>query len=459
MKIDYPPRPDLPSLGAPTRVSQSPLWGLLEDFYGSRGVDAWTQTPYYVTNSAVTAKVYAELILALVRDLGRPVTVLEIGAGLGRLGHFLSRELERQRAYFGVPPLRLILSDSAEQNVRFWESHPGLAGVECVRWDPLRDEALPFHLDTPLVVLANYVFDSLPHDEFQIRFKRLLECQVELFASSPQPLVHRTYRTVSPDYYPDPAWNALLAGYLKSVLLGAVTIPVGALSVLRKLEALSPEGLALLASDRAYTTTATLAARERHDFDDHGGSFSYFVNFDALARFFGTALQTTHASPNGVHTLAGLNLPGPFPQFTYVFREHLDREGRINASSDMMALAYEERSEAEEARGLTAFLRENLADPNCVAACARRLLATVRYLSPSEQDDLETLLREADASHFAFPGAVDLDYLLARIYAEMARHDRALVYVERALAKQPRDYQLLCFHARTREWLGYREED
>lgn len=455
MKIDYPPRPDLPSLGAPARVSRSPLWALLDDFYRSRGVDAWTDTPYYVTNSAVTAKVYAELILALVRDLGRPVTILEIGAGLGRLGHFLSRELERQRGYFGIPPLRLILSDSAEDNVRFGESHR----VEFVRYDPLRDDALPFELDTPLVVLANYVFDSLPHDEFQIRFKRLLECQIELFASSPQPLVHRTYRTVSPDYYPDPAWNALLAGYLKSVMLGAVTIPVGALTVLRKLEALSPEGYALLASDRAYPTIAALAARDRHDFDAHGGGFSYFVNFDALARQFRIALCTTHTSPKGVHTLAGLNLPGSFPQFTYAFREHLDREGRINASSDLMALAFEERSQAEEARGLVAFLRENLADPNCVAACARRLLATVRALSTPEQDDLETLLREADASHFAFPGAVDLDYLLARIYAEMSRHDRALIYLERCLARKPRDYQLLCFHARTREWLGYREED
>jgi len=486
MKITFPPRPDLPSLGPAGPVSRSLLWSIQEEFFRTQGVAAWDrQTPYYVTNSVVAAQAYAELILAFVRDAGpweQPLTILELGTGVGRLGFLLARELERQRAYFETTrrqSLRLVLSDIARRNVAFWESHLALARysswLDFACYDPLRDEGVELlragrPLEPgPLVVIANYVFDSLPHDEFQIRFKRLLECNVELFRA-PEPQFpdrvdirdvhcHRSYRTVSPDYYPNPAWNAILADYLQEVTLGSVTMPVGALATVARLQALADGAFLLLACDQAYINPATLAARQRHDYQVHGGCFSHFVNFDALARSFPTCLTTTQASTAGVHVLAGVSGAPNLPQLTYSFREHLDREGRLNASSDVMALAFDERTDLEAARALVALLRQNLCDPNYVAAGAKRLLATVRTLNESERRDLEGLLEEAFDAFYDFPGAVELPYLLARLYAELGRHDRALLHLDQALAAAPEDWNLRRFRQRTLEWLGHIPED
>lgn len=477
MKITFPPRPDLPSLGEPGPVSKSPLWQIQEDFFRSQGVAAWDrQTPYFVTNSAVAAQTYAELILAFVRDAGpweRPLTILELGTGLGRLGFLLCRELERQRDYFPTQPLRLVLSDIAPANVSFWEGHLALQRYDWLDfacYHPLRDETVELRRaghrlePGPLVVIANYVFDAMPHDEFQIRFKRLLECNVELFRSrEPQfpdradirdITCHRTYRTVSPDYYAEPSWNRLLEEYLREVTLGAVTIPVGALTCLDRLRTLSDGNLLLVASDRAFTTPATLAALQQHPYDTHGGCFSHYVNFHALGRGFPTWLHTTHASREGVHTMAASPL-ADLPLLTWTFRERVDREGRINVSSDLMALGFEERTELEEARGLVALLRQNLADPNYVAACAKRLLATVKHLPEPERQDLADLLGRAGDSFYDFPGAVDLPYLLARLYAALGRHREALVHVDQALSAAPQDRHLQRFRQQTLEWLGH----
>jgi len=495
MQIVWPPPPNLPSLGEPARVSECPLWKIQADYYTHQGVQAWNHAvPYYTTNSVVAARAYAELILAFIRDIGpdpqgQPLTILEIGSGLGRLGFLLCRELERQREFFAATreqPLRLVLSDVVESNVQFWESHPSLTRCEWLDfacYDPVHDTTLrlrrsgaviePGGLSLPLVVLANYVFDTLPHDEFQIRFRRLLECKLQLFRAA-EPIfsteertdirdVHwnRTYKTVDTDYYANPEWNALLKQYLKRVTLGAVTIPVGGLACLENFRALSPAGLMLVASDKGYTTTESMAALQHHEYHVHAGCFAHMVNFDALGRGFDRYLHTTHTTPDGVQTMVGVTLADGqrrFENLEYSFREHLDRESRLNATSKTMSLVCDDQSDMQTARALVAFLRQNLCDANMLAACGKRMLESVRILPPDERGDLEALLEECWEAFYPFPGAVQLPFWIAHLYNALDRPERALEYFDRALEVSGEQGYLHRFRAETLEVLGRAEE-
>ena len=498
MQIVYPPPPNLPSLGEPAPVSQCPLWKIQEDYYRNQGPEAWNQQiPYYTTNSVVAAQAYAELILAFVRDLGpdpegRPLTILEIGSGLGRLGFLLCRELERQRRCFAATrkqPIRVILTDITDNNVQFWEGHASMAPyveqglLDFAVYHPGRDASLrlrrsgetiePGSLALPLVAIANYVFDSLPQDEFQVRFRRLLECKLQLFRAA-EPIFsdadrtdirdvfwHRTYKTVQTDYYPNPSWNALLEHYLKKVTLGGITIPVGALSCIDKLRTFSSAGMMLIASDKGYTSLASMASFQHHEYHVHSGCFAHMVNFHALGQTFDNYLHTSHTTPDGVQTMVGISLPGgrqEFENVEYSFREHLDRESRLNATSKTLPLVCDDQPDMKTARGLVAFLRQNLCDPNILAAAGKRLLETIRILPPEERGDLMSLLEESWETFFPFPGAVQLPFWVAHIYGALERPDKALEYFDRALAITGEQGYLHRFRAETLEVLGRPEE-
>jgi len=484
------------SLGAPATVSQSPLWSLLEGWFQSEGVAAWDeQVPYFITNSAAAAQIYAELILAFVRDLGpdpegRPLTILELGTGLGRLGFLLCRELERQRPFFAATraqPIRLILSDIAKDNLRFWESHPALApyraagSLDFACYNPLRDDVIrlegsgevlgPGSLDGPLVVIANYVLCNLPHDEFLIRDHKLQECRIELFQLEPKFSTadrvdirdvtgRRTYHDPTP--YANAAWNGWLDDYGRELAEGAVTLPVGGLTCLERLRGFSRRGLMLLASDRGYTSPQSMAARERHDPDLHQGGFSFMVNLHALGRHFehGLYLCTTHASSEGVHTLVGAALADkpPLENLQFTFREHLDRVNRINASSLALPLVREGTSPLERARALVAFLQLNLGDPFAVTVCMRSLSEFASNLRGADRRDLLELLADSEEKFYAFPGACKLPHALAHLYFRMGCHEQALPCYDRALAASGHEASLHLFRAVCLQRLGRREE-
>ena len=485
------------SLGPPAPVSRSPLWELLESFFRTQGVAAWDEAvPYFITNSAAAAQVYAELILAFVRDLGpdpegRPLTILELGTGLGRLGFLLCRELERQREFFAstrAQPIRLVLSDIAEENVLFWESHPSLAPyaesgmLDFACYNPLRDDAVRLRrsgeiltagsLDLPLVVLANYVFCSLPHDEFRLENHELQECRVELLRADeprfPHPDIRdvtcqRIYEEVRFPYYSRESWDRLLEGYRQQFSSGAVTVPVGALTALERLQSLSTGGLLLLASDRGYTSAGAMAARPQHDPDVHQGGFSFLVNFNGLGSHFedGLFLSTSHDSSEGVHTAVGAALPAGTAHLEclrFCFREHLDRVNRINAASLSLSLVREGKSSLQEARALLAFLQLNLGDPYAVTACVRRLIACGTSLRGADRRDLLTLLDGAADSFYAFQGAVKLPHALAHLYRTLGLYERAVESYDRALAEAGNDASLHLFRAVSLQRLGRLDE-
>ena len=83
------------------RFSEAPIWELQRTYYEELGMKAWNndQVPQYITSNPMIATAYAEIIFGFLRDradqgdLTETVTILELGAGAGRLGYHVSHKL------------------------------------------------------------------------------------------------------------------------------------------------------------------------------------------------------------------------------------------------------------------------------------------------------------------------------------------------------------------------------
>ena len=172
-------------------------------------------------------------------------------------------------------------------------ANPALADerLDFARFDIGGDRALALRrreielerLANPLVVIANYVFDSVPADAFAVGDGTLEECLVSV-SGDEVAAMKLTYerRPVAPRHYGDPDLDALLEHYRGNLGDTVVTIPRAALECMRRLRELAGDRLLVLAADKAYSTEESLASREEPELSRHGGCFSLMVNFHAL---------------------------------------------------------------------------------------------------------------------------------------------------------------------------------
>lgn len=85
----------------PVSLSRSVLWPAQMRFYERHGPKSWEVVPEYMSSNGFIARQYTQLIVAHIRDcfvanaldLSRPLYVLEIGAGSGKLAFLIVKKL------------------------------------------------------------------------------------------------------------------------------------------------------------------------------------------------------------------------------------------------------------------------------------------------------------------------------------------------------------------------------
>ena len=139
-----------------------------------------------------------------------------------------------------------MLTDFAESQLDDWARAPGAREASSSpRWT---SRATPrSDVDGPLVVIANYVFDSLPADAFAVRDGVLEECLVEVG----EELTALHAPPVDAAHYGDPDLDALLEHYRDRLDDTVVHHPASALGALRRLRELAGDRLLVLAADKA----------------------------------------------------------------------------------------------------------------------------------------------------------------------------------------------------------------
>jgi len=321
------------------RFSQSLLWAFQRQFFEQQGIQAWNtgKVPHYATSNPFIASAYGKVVFGFLRDCKsdeqtpldpeQPVYILELGAGSGRFAyHFLKKFF----AYYSQSVLqevavKYVMSDLSQQNLDFWRSHPSLQpfleqGVlDFASFDVEKDQKLqllhsgeaiaPETLKNPLIVLANYFFDSIPQDLFYIQGGQLYETRVTLTSPEKEPdlkdakLLERleiSYddRAIAADYYENPDFNQILQQYQHRLAETSLLFPFVGLQCLCNLRHLSSDRLLLLSGDKGYSREEELLGRQKPKLTLHQGCFSLMVNYHAIAQYArnqgGQVLTTAH---------------------------------------------------------------------------------------------------------------------------------------------------------------------
>ncbi|HEX4960384.1 MAG TPA: SAM-dependent methyltransferase [Thermoanaerobaculia bacterium] len=445
--------------------SQCALWHRQKEFFRAEGVEAWNgKVPFYITSNPYLAHSYATLILRCLQDLRTrhgegPVIVLELGAGTGAFSYQVLRCLAElmESCPMLAADLCYVMSDVAERNLEFWRTHPALAPFverglldfalfDLAGTEPLRlDSGRSLSPSRPLVVIANYVFDSLPHDLYRATpgevEEVLVPATLELPASDsvngltrlvPLPAGAREEAIRSPRYgfaaVDEVLWQR--GGAMEGLFL----FPGAALECLGRLrESVSPEVLVLVA-DKGAADTAQTAETDRLTVGRHGGSLSTLLDFGALEafalRYDGDAfLRATEGIVIAAYSL-GLRLRD-LPEARLALVQFF---GAFNPGHIYDVLNYfEETKPRARLETLVALLELTLWDPFVFDRFFDVILATLPYASGyALQKLMDNLPRIAD-SFFYLPAAADTFSQIGILLQERRRYEEALAAYGRSL--------------------------
>src|SRR5215469_1859944 len=320
-------------------LSRSLMWRLQREFYSRRGIRAWTddKVPSFITSNPFIAEIYARVVGGFLCDCAEsrpqesapvspenPLRILEFGAGTGKFAYLFLRHLSgilRERG-IDVAAVRYCMTDCSESLVQSWRGNSHLA--EFVQSGTLQFDVIqigdeiksPFLTGLnakssaaspgPLVLIANYVFDSLPQDAFVVQDGKILEALVT--TSSPAVSAQEggedpeaalrvdtlsqlqlSYRNVPvpTNRYQESRWNDILEIYRGRLPGATILFPCAALETLRDLAGFTDGRMLVLAADKGYvhetdlTSSQGLPALEWHGAD----CFSQMVNFDAIGKY------------------------------------------------------------------------------------------------------------------------------------------------------------------------------
>lgn len=307
---DDVPEPRLVERGKP--LSASVIWSWQERWFEQAGLEVWTRdvVPHHINTSSFAAVRHARIAVAWVRSLdalptgswipGRSaLPVIEFGAGNGLFAH---RFLRAFRNYIGpsaAPRLRYVLSDVSEPRLaalraaRPVQDAEARGELQLVRYAIGPDAPPPLAgLDgLPLLAIANYVFDGLPTDAYEIEDGALFALTPRVWLPADDLALEDPLPALDLDWERqavDPAGcrdAALLRDYLALGIDGCALVPRGALTGLEACLATGCQELVVLAADRGAVPGAPLLAAPL-TLAWHG-SFSIDVNFDAIARWLG----------------------------------------------------------------------------------------------------------------------------------------------------------------------------
>lgn len=301
--------------------AESLIWQLNRDFYDQEGTGAWSKglVPHHLTSSSMVGKTYAELILGLLKDLANKgaiqekVYLLELGAGHGRLAFHILKHLGRliEQSQLELPEYCYVLSDFSEDNLTFFQNHSQFQAyyesglLDFAFFDVIESKEIhlrhadikisPKDLNQPLLVIANYFFDSIPNDLFHFNNTKVSSCGVSLqTAEDPKEMdTMGLIKKIQLDFHLEPiklpfyenkVLNEILEHYRHSIFNSYLFFPKKGLECIDNLRQLSQKGVMLLSMDKGYHEMHDLENAAEPDMITHG-SMSFWVNYHAFGAY------------------------------------------------------------------------------------------------------------------------------------------------------------------------------
>ncbi|RUS47131.1 tetratricopeptide repeat protein [Cohnella sp. AR92] len=455
------------------RFSEAPIWELLRQYYEELGLQAWRndQVPQYITSNPMIGTAYAEMIFGVLQDLAarkqldEPVQIVELGAGAGRLAKHILHSLNELVQYAGIPlpPYRYLMTDLVADNVAGWRRHSALQeyvseGVlDFARFDAVYDEELrpvvsgesirEGQFSQPLIVVANYFFDSLPQELIYVGDGDIYECDVEIEieegssrkkAQDAIAAVELSYNhRRAPEYEsPDYRYRDILTFYREEMEDSHILFPEASLRCLERLQALSQEGFILLTADKGDHLADNWRFLEPPKLVVHG-SFSLTANYHAINHVFesrgGQALFTEHHYKNlNVGCLLAVQDPASFANTRLAYRRSVENFGPDDFFS--LKLWADKQIEDMHLQQLLAFWRLGRYDAEWFAQSGRRISTLMPEATDEEKLDLQLGIRRMWSSYYVLEQKYDLALDIGMLLFEMDQFEESRRYLEDSVA-------------------------
>ncbi len=440
-------------------LSKSIIWKLQSDFYENQGPEAWIRgiVPQYITTNPYIANLYVKTVFAYCRDIvsteefnkDSTIYIMELAAGVGRFTYtFLKRFLKmlEQSTLKGLK-FKYLITDLAERNVEYWLAHSYLkpyfeSGVlDCATFDMTKDDELSLrysgevlskgNLQNPLILFANYTFDSLPQDTFYVNEGELYEglitvtsTDAPIDASDHSILAGLDYEYTDKliqanAYYEEDTLNCLLLSYKDLLNDSAFSVPIEALRCINRLRSLFNDDIVLLSSDKGYRNLSSME-QIYHPFLSKHGSISLTVNFHAMELYFnslgGKAIHTLYDHENVTMSLFLLSSrPHDFVETTMAFNEIIESIGPDDFY--ILKKAVLPHHASLTTRELLTFLRYTMYDSRTFLEFYNTLLSRIQDEEAFPREELVSIIDGVRENYFPIGEEGDLCYCLGTILA------------------------------------------
>lgn len=452
------------------RLSECMLWEMQRDYFDREGINAWVkQVPFYVVSNPYIATAYAEIIAGFIHDylglhpdaIQHPFYIMELGTGSGQFSFYVQKFLQQCLTHNQFKAIKIcyVMTDFTQNNIKYWESHPALktflkqGTLDFAIYDLEQDHELKLQhqnkiltatdIVNPLIVCANYIFDTVSHDAFAVKFGELYESKVRLTTeannvANGKPIdwqkLHVDYQreaTTADQYYDDAAFNAVLASYQSRLRNGNFLLPIAALRCIRKLMKLANNRLFLISSDKGYSHVEEYENLNTPKITFHG-SFSLMVNMDAIAQYFRTRggnafMQTPRSGLDSAVYYLGMDL-ADFPETSAAIDQYLERLSP--ADYFLYHRHMSDHFSNVELPMLLSHLKLTNYDPYMFSRLHRRIIDLLGQADSASLKHLLAILPRVAENYYYMPSGADTLFEVALVYHNLKDYDNAIHYYQ-----------------------------
>lgn len=460
------------------KFSESALWKFQEEAYKEYGPSAWSEKgiPFYLTSNPWTVDAYFNTVRGFIHDLIEkkvkgPLYIIDLGAGSGRFGYLFLKALRKYAPdrKMGLIDLCYVMTDMAEKNLAFLKSHPllqndideGFLQFAFFKHNQ-NEESLVLYpskkklqlRDCPLVLMANYYFDTVPQELYRVQDGVLLEGHVaiEIDKSMREPEVEwipkleLIFKYAQGEDIRQSPWKAVLEKHLKELEGNTFLFPVGALETIAFFKEKTSAPCLLLSGDQAFSTLEQLKTSGEPKLALHS-TFSLHVSYYTIKQYI---------EKKGGQVLFPLHPDPAFTNMGAILSQDSDwkwTKGEFNSAFtpfspwDYWKLVERFEKTAENLSDYLLLLRLGKGDPMTFYANFEKIRALVKDATPNEKQLLIDLI-ELAADQFFPVGAFDADFLtnLGELLIDLRALDQAKALLEKALkygARKPSIFTLI----------------
>lgn len=457
---------------AEKQLSKSMLWNLQKEFFANQGPEAWSKgiVPQYITTNPYIANIYAKTVFGYCRDYftrndidkDSTIYIMELASGVGRFTYtFLKRFLHiiENSSLKGLK-FKYIVTDFSEKNIEYWQNHSFLktyfdSGIlDCATFDIAQDDTLHLrnsgeilakgNLKNPLILIANYTFDSLPQDTFYVNKGEIFEGLITI--TSPEVKVATEDKSIlagldyyytdnkipGVNYYEDYDFNDILVYYKNRLEDTSFSVPIMAMRCISRLKKLFNDDVILISADKGYKNEKAMLENS-HPFLSKHGCISMTVNFHCLEQYFknigGKAIHSIYEHENINMSLFLLTSSSHnFVETTMAYNEIIESIGPddfYNLKSAVVPL-----SKSLDTKQILTFLRFTVWDARTFQEVYNILLERIDTEENFPTEELIIVMNKVWDHYFPIGEEGDLAYYIGLLFSYIGNDIDALRFFE-----------------------------